>query len=395
MRAAGRPGGNVRLVSAFNFLCDLRLYAPVAVIHFAAVSGSFLAGMAVFSAAALAQAALELPTGVLSDAIGRKRTMVLGAAASTLAVACYALAGGPALLFAGAILEGLSRSLYSGNNEALLYESLKEEGLEGRFHDVLGKASSWFQVALAVGAVAGGFASSVSFCLAFGLSVVPQALSLIAASRIREPARAPEERGPFAIFAAALKAFARNRRLRAVASASILADSLGEACYQFNQAFVASLWPTWAIGASRALSSAGAALGFRLAGRAIDRFGELPVMIAARLGGRALHALALAFPWIGSPVIMASSSLLFGPSVTASGSFMQRGFSEGERATMGSVLGVAGSACFALVSAGLGALADAVGVIGALLCAQAAMLIPTAALIAAHRGGRKEPGSAR
>src|SRR4051812_41556467 len=75
---------NIRLLALFNFLSDFRLYAPVMIIYFAEVSGSYVAAASVVSLTMLASAAFELPTGFLSDRFGRARVAAWGAAASAL-----------------------------------------------------------------------------------------------------------------------------------------------------------------------------------------------------------------------------------------------------------------------------------------------------------------------
>jgi hypothetical protein len=59
---------NIRLLAWFNFCLDFRLYAPVAILYFSDVAGSFTLGMSVFSAIMLSGALLEVPTGVFSGA---------------------------------------------------------------------------------------------------------------------------------------------------------------------------------------------------------------------------------------------------------------------------------------------------------------------------------------
>lgn len=82
---------NVKLLTWFNFFLDLRLYAPIAIIYFAQVTGSFALGMTVFGVASISAALFEVPTGIFSDYLGRKRTVILGAVTAAFAVFFYAL----------------------------------------------------------------------------------------------------------------------------------------------------------------------------------------------------------------------------------------------------------------------------------------------------------------
>src|SRR5688572_28940891 len=133
---------NLKILTWFNFFTDFKLYAPVAVIYFSMVTGSFALGMSIFSIVMISSALFEIPTGVLSDHMGRRRTLMFGALASVAYVTCYAIGQSYWILAIGALFEGLSRSLYSGNNDALLYDTLKEEGKEEEFAEYAGKLSS-------------------------------------------------------------------------------------------------------------------------------------------------------------------------------------------------------------------------------------------------------------
>jgi MFS family permease len=124
---------NVRILSWFNFFIDFVFYTPVAVLYFSHVSGSFALGMSIFSVIQVSSAILELPTGIFSDMIGRKNTVVAGAVFSFFSVLCYAFGGSYWMLFMGALLEGTGRAFYSGNNEALLHDSLSESHSESDY----------------------------------------------------------------------------------------------------------------------------------------------------------------------------------------------------------------------------------------------------------------------
>ena len=94
-------------------------------IYFAKVTGSYVLGLSVFSIAMISSAVFEIPTGVFSDLIGRKYTTMLSGLCLTLMGIAYAIGLSYGWLVMGAILEGLARALNSGNNDALLYDSLK------------------------------------------------------------------------------------------------------------------------------------------------------------------------------------------------------------------------------------------------------------------------------
>ncbi|NDJ77877.1 MAG: MFS transporter [Chloroflexi bacterium] len=361
---------NIKLLAWFNFFLDFRLYAPVAILYFADVAGSFALGMSVFSVVMLAGAMFEVPTGMFSDRFGRVRTLVIGAGAGVLAVTCYALGGswGYGWLVIGAVGEGFARALYSGNNAALLHDTLTDMGQPDAYQEFLGKTSAMFQVALATSAILGGLLASVSFLLVMWLSVVPQVLTLVLGLRMIEPVTVQRAEGSvLAQMRTAFRGIVRNRKLRTISAASILDHALGESAFQFEAAFINTLWPVWALGLARTLSNGGAAISFYLSGRLIRRFGEFKLLMTGDSYSKVATTAALAVPTVASPALMASTSLFFGVKMVSMGGLMQREFSSDQRATMGSLTAFVGSLVFAAYSIMLGGMADWLGIIPALL----------------------------
>jgi MFS family permease len=360
----------------FNFCLDFRLYAPVAILYFADVSGSFARGMSVFSVAMLAGAIFEVPTGVFSDRIGRKRTLVLGSTCSVISVALYAAAGHAAgaayaVLLAGAAAEGLARALYSGNNAALLHDTLAELGEEDDYQDHLGKTAAMFQAALAVSALAGSVLAFISFGLVMWLSTLPQVAGLLITLRMVEPDVIRSASGNvFAHTWTALRHILRQRRLRLISAASILGYALGESAFLFRAAFIELLWPVWAIGAAQMLANVGAGISFWISGRLIRRFGEFRLLVVGRTYSIAIQTVALAVPTVLSPALMSTTSLFFGVNAVAVGGLMQRDFTTEQRATMGSLTALGSSLAFAAYALILGGLADWLGTADALLITQ-------------------------
>ncbi|MBZ0289072.1 MAG: MFS transporter [Anaerolineae bacterium] len=367
---------NIRLLGWFNFLLDFRPYAPVAILYFAQVSGSFALGMSVFSITMLASSLLEVPTGIISDRVGRKRTVALGAIASALSVTCYALGTYPALI-AGAIFEGTARAFFSGNNDALLHDTLSESGQTEAYQEYLGKTSSMYQLALAISAVIGSILAAVSFPLVMGLSVIPQVINVIVSLAFIEPkTHSRAETNIYAHLRTSFRNIIQNARLRDLSAASILGFAFGEATFQFRAAFIATLWPVWAIGFTRLISNFLAASSFYFAGRLINRFGAFRLLISGITFSNTLTLVMTFIPSVLSPAIMSVTSIFFGVNTVASNGLMQREFSAEQRATMGSITAFGGSLMFAVFSLVLGALADQIGATGAFAVGTALAFIP-------------------
>lgn len=359
---------NIKILRWFNFFTDFSLYSPIAIIYFAQVTGSFALGMSIFSATMISSAIFEVPTGIYSDYIGRKKTVSFGAFFSLLSVVFYALGVSYWILLIGAVLEGLSRSFYSGNNNALLYDTLTEMKKQDNFHDYLGKLSAMFQIALAVSAIIGSIIANWSLSFVFWLSVIPQLICLILSFQLVEPeVHKKESTNIYAHLKESLRQFIKNRKLSYLSLASIISYGIGEASFYFQSAFVQTLWPIWAIGFAKTASYIGGAVSFSLSGRLINRFKAINLLIASNIYNRVINIFSLLFPTVFSPAIMSTSSLFYGVSTISKNLLLQKEFTDHQRATMGSINSLGGSLFFGVYAVLLGLFADQIGPAKALL----------------------------
>ena len=368
---------NIKLLGWFNFFTDFVFFAPVAIIYFQKVTGSFALGMSIFSVAYVSSAIFEVPTGVVSDLLGRKKTIVVGAACSAVCIALYAVGISYWVLFLGALFQGLSRAFYSGNNDALLMDTLKETGQEKEYHSHLGKISSMFQIALAIAAVAGSLMASKSFALVMWASVIPQICAFVVALKIKEPQVHIKASGNiFEHIEESLRQFKINNKLRLATMASALRFSMGESSYFLRQAFFKTLWPLWALGIPQMFGNICGAFSYYFSGKVINKFGLYKILKFENISSRVVDFIALVFPTAVSPVLMASTSLTFGVGSVATNSLLQKEFTDKQRATMGSLNSLVGNILFGIFAVLLGYLADKTSLIVALIASQAVLLIP-------------------
>jgi len=359
---------NIKLLAWFNFFTDFSFFSPIAIIYYSRVAGSFALGMSIFSVAMVSSAIFEVPTGIFSDLIGRKKTVVLGAITAALSIAFYALGFSYWWLFVGAIFEGLSRSFYSGNNDALLYDTLRETNSEKEYHEFLGKTSSTFQLGLAISAGIGSIIAQFSFPAAIWLTFIPKVICIYVALKIVEPKTFKKTvTNIFYHLGESLKHFRGNKKLRLLSISSVYSFALTESGFQFRSAFVNTLWPVWAIGISSMLSYIGATLSLYFAGKVINKYGELKTIIIGFVYGKIISLIALIYPTVASPAIMTVNSVFYGTSSVSKDSLLQKEFTHEQRATMGSLNSFASSIAFGVASILLGLFADSIGPAKALL----------------------------
>ncbi|MGI9464958.1 MAG: MFS transporter [Aestuariivirgaceae bacterium] len=135
----------------------------------------------------IATSALEVPSGYLSDRIGRRITLIIAMLANVAGCLLIGL-GGSFLIFALAqIMLGIGTAFTSGTDHALLYDSLLEERQEGQVAWHEARAWRYTFAGLAVSALAGGLMSLHSIEIAFLASALSAAIAFFLAVMFREP----------------------------------------------------------------------------------------------------------------------------------------------------------------------------------------------------------------
>jgi len=366
---------NIKLLALLNFFMDFKLYGGILILYFVRITGSYGLAMTLFSIVSLSNACFEVPTGIFSDLIGRKKTVLYGAFFATLSAIFYALGGSFWILGVGAFCEGISRSWYSGNNEAFLHDSLNQSGNKERFAEFLGKTSAMFQLALMVSAVIGSILANWSFPLIMWLSVIPQALCFFIALFLKNPDRlTPGQSNIFSHFKISVFHLWNNRKLRLLSLQSILSYGIGESSFNFGAVFINTIWPLWAIGFSKMISYGGATLSYWFSGKIIKKFGAINILIIANIYTRIANFIAYGKPTIISPVLMASSSVFYGATEVSKKTLMQKEYTQEQRATLESTNALFGNIFYALFSPLLGLIADHYSPAIALLFVQFCML---------------------
>lgn len=362
---------NVRLLQWFNFFLDFRPGLPVLVLYLAAETGSYTLGMTVLSITMISAAVFEVPTGILSDMAGRRRTMMMGSVAGTLGTLMTAIGGSFWLLCAGSVFTGISLAFFSGNNNAFLHDTLKQEGRESEYAHFLGITSALFQLGLGISALLGGFLAERALSWAMWAGVIPQILCLLVALFMIEPKRfGPSETNVFAHLGIALRHFRRNKRLRALSLASILDFGLGQAQFLFFPAFFAALLPLWLIGLTRSGAHFLACGSYWFSGRVIKRFEAFRVLLTVKIVASTVAICAFLLNTVLSPFILSGISVMYGMKMVAENSLFQKEFTDEQRATMGSLTQFFGSILFGVSSVALGVLADAVGPLKTLIISE-------------------------
>lgn len=307
----------------------------------------------------LAVVGLEVPSGWLSDRLGRRPTLVLSGLAWMLGA--VAIAGGTtfAVFAVGQVLLAGGRAFASGTDSAILYESLVATGDEDRFRERLGTAVAWNFGALAVSAVVGGALGALDLRLPYVASAVSGLVALGAAVALVEP---PHAREASVGFGQAIRTAWGRPRVRwvfaVVAAMTVFTHIPYEVQQPWLQLTLGVDAAAMASGAIVACSFGAASLGSRRAAAWGDRFGFDGVLAASMVFLAVVMGVLALGPYAWAAPLLAIRSLptgLLGPLADAE---VHPHLDSSIRATWLSVQSLAGRLAFALVlfvaSSGIG-----------------------------------------
>lgn len=367
---------NFRVFKWFSIFMGFRPIAPIAVLYYVHITGSYGYTTILFFIASVGAAILEIPTGLLSDYLGRKKTIILGTLAIVGAMLSYVIADSFLPLAIGAALEALAAALFSGNNDALLYESLQQDGKVDEFAHHFGKIRSLTQIAAALAALASGFIASIAFVLLAWISAISVTIALVISFFFTESRNHTDkiQTNIFKHLKEALVEFKNNIRLRDLSITSTLDWGLGGFANNFQPAFIALLWPVWAIGVVKSIENISYAISGWFAGKILKYTGSERWLYYTSYVRSVIGLISYGIPSVASPVLLAVEEALVAPIHAAQTDLMQKEFTERQRATMASLNSLAGNLFFGICSVIFGFLADHIGPTQALLASEVVLL---------------------
>lgn len=131
--------------------------------------------------------AMEIPSGWMADAWGRKKTLLLGSILGCGGFLVYSFSYGFYAFAVAEIILGVGYSFVSGADSALLFDSLKADNRAGKYTRDEGRMTSAGNFAEAIAGVAGGFLATISLRTPFFVQFVVAAIAIPASLALTEP----------------------------------------------------------------------------------------------------------------------------------------------------------------------------------------------------------------
>lgn len=108
---------------------------------------------------------LEIPSGYVSDILGRKKSLLVSGALSGIGFSLFPLANDLTVLIIAEIILGVAVSLKSGSDTALIYDTLEAVGSKKAQIKILGRSISYFSL----GEALASFMASVLMLISFNM----------------------------------------------------------------------------------------------------------------------------------------------------------------------------------------------------------------------------------
>ncbi len=353
---------NIKLIHLWYLLDSLNPGNGIYVLYLTQVLGSATLGMTIVGLDKLTQAICEVPTGILSDKIGRRKTFILMTIAILVGTAIYAFGTTFLVLAVGSIVAGLSRAFFSGSVDAYVYESLKDEGKVAEFGKYTAKLNGTWQTGMIASTIIGAILTyffGLKTVMVVGLIPIIPTLAIGLLLTNPKSYKVDESLTALQHLVASCGLIWSDMRLRTLTLTNILEDTIGDSGYNFRNIFVATLWPIWATNLSLLINKILGAIGFALAYKYVYKVGSMKALLQSVAYSRIIRLFSTVFPTPFSPVLIQSGQIGYGVEIVAIKKLQQEYFTDRQRATLGSIESFGTSLLISIVSPLIGIMSDA------------------------------------
>ncbi|USN45726.1 MAG: MFS transporter [Candidatus Woesearchaeota archaeon] len=295
---------NLPLIFIIGCLMWGRFFIPVLALFYVASQVTVEQFSIIFSVFALTTLLLEVPSGVIADLLGKKKTLLIARSLYVIEIIILAFYNGFWLFFLAKVISGVGVSLSSGTNSSLLFDTLKRLGREKEHKKISGKLYVVTSIASAVVFLLGGYLFSLNAKLPALASLPLIGLGFVLTFFLKEPylsKRHVSFKNAFSQFREGIAYYAKKSTLKYISWYTLLMLTPISLMLSFSSLyFEVILIPVSLIGVAAFLSSLGMAYGGKRAHDLEERFGEKNLLffqqIVLFLG---LVLMAFTMPYVG------------------------------------------------------------------------------------------------
>lgn len=130
---------------------------------------------------------MEIPTGLVADIYGRKASRLAGRLMNIISILILILGNNFWFIAISFVVSALSYNLESGAGDALLYDSMKEIGIEDDYNKVIGKREIFFQISATISLILGGYIAQTNYILVYKIAAVIAIIAFVECLFFNEP----------------------------------------------------------------------------------------------------------------------------------------------------------------------------------------------------------------
>jgi MFS family permease len=140
---------------AYGFLKNLKFYEPFIMLFLLEqLAGNFSQVGILYALRFIIRTLLEIPSGIIADALGRKGSLVFSYACYILSFISYFLANSFILLLIPTVLFGVADAFRTGTHKAMIVDYLNLKGWNAHKTSYYGYTRSWSQTGSAISSLA-------------------------------------------------------------------------------------------------------------------------------------------------------------------------------------------------------------------------------------------------
>ena len=165
----------------YGFLKNLRFFDPFLLLFFLEKGMNFMQIGTLYAIREITRNLFEIPSGILADSIGRRKTMILCFLFYIFSFVVFFLTRGYGYFVAGMLLYSLGDAFRTGTHKAMIFDYLKIHGWQDQKTHYYGHTRSWSQMGSAMSALIAALIvfTTGSYRSVFLYSTIPYILDLL------------------------------------------------------------------------------------------------------------------------------------------------------------------------------------------------------------------------
>ncbi len=231
---------NIIKLYAYEAFISLVFFSPIIVLFWLDNGLSLTKIMLLQSIFSVSLIAFEVPSGYISDRIGKRYALSLAGLFISAALVSYSLSSSFSGFLISEIIWAAGIALFSGSDSAYIYERLKSQKKEKSYKKVMGKALFFSLMAISISSILGGIIAKAGYRLCF-IASIPFMLSLIPIALSLEEKKRKEKKEKShlsEIFYALRYSLAENKKLRAIIIYSALLIGINNSVWVLYQPYL-------------------------------------------------------------------------------------------------------------------------------------------------------------